>query len=402
MIELQQRIAASRVLEGASRLDADSNRPVGTGRSVGRTGQRRHEWLNRLAWRESAIAEPVGQSRRMAEQPADRDAVVVELGLRQGPAREIRRHRRVEVERPGLDQGHHPPSRDPFAHGGDLEQRVAIDRLAGRREVLVEHLAVLDQDEGDIAATGPVDLCDGRFHEGARVARRRQWLTPPAFQRSRNENGGPDRQGQDGAQHDHGNSAHLRPHDVRIPAAPGATEAPTARPDSSPVRRSSHGRWPRHDPGYSVAFRGGPHANREHPHGRGAGRDTVGGTGPGREHGPEGRHLHHRRRREESERAARRRSPDRQRGHRQAERGGGHRPPRPRPGAPSRRHRRPGPMRRRPRRAASRPRHRWPVRPAAASRTTTRPRPTSSSRAAARSSPAGGWSTAASRRPTAR
>ena len=80
-----------------------------------------------------------------------------------------------------------------------MEQRVAIDRLAGRREVLVEYLAVLDQDEGDIAATGPVDLGDGRIHEGARVARRRQWLAPPALHRSRNDNGGPDRESQDGA-----------------------------------------------------------------------------------------------------------------------------------------------------------------------------------------------------------
>ena len=34
----------------------------------------------------------------MAEQPADRDAVVVELGRGQGPAREIGRNRGVEIE----------------------------------------------------------------------------------------------------------------------------------------------------------------------------------------------------------------------------------------------------------------------------------------------------------------
>ena len=146
----------------------------------------------------------------MAEEPADRDAVVVELALRQGPAREIGRNRRVEIELPGLDQGHHPPGRDPLAHGGDLEQRVAIDGLADRREVLVEDLSVLDQDEGDIAAAGPVDLCDRRIHEGSPVARRRERLTPPAFQGSGNENAGPDHQREDGGQHDEENSAHVQ------------------------------------------------------------------------------------------------------------------------------------------------------------------------------------------------
>ena len=165
--QLQQRITASRVLEGAARLETDANSPIGAGRRVGRTGQGRHDRLDRLARRKSAVAEAVGQSRGVAQEAADVNAAVVERTRRQGPAREIGRHGRVEIELPGLDQGHHAPRRDPLAQGGDLEQRVAIDGLAGRREVLAEDLSVLDQDEGDIAAACPVDRGDRCIHEGS-------------------------------------------------------------------------------------------------------------------------------------------------------------------------------------------------------------------------------------------
>jgi hypothetical protein len=97
--------------------------------------------------------------------------------------------------------------------------------------MLVEDLSALDQDEGDIASAVLVDLCDRRIHEGSRVARRGQRLTPPALHGSSNENAGPDRQCEDGGQHDEGNAAH-----IQTPITAGICGGNVARGERSGAR----------------------------------------------------------------------------------------------------------------------------------------------------------------------
>jgi hypothetical protein len=201
-------------------------------------GERVRQALRCVARRKAAIAEIVGQARGVAEQPPYGDGVVVVSARRQVPALEIARRRRVEIDAAVLDQRHHAERRHPFAHRGDLEQRVAVDRLAVRGVIGLRHLAVHEQRERYIAfrLRGIAGL--GRGEEGGGVAARDGHGPPPAFVGPGRDQPGPDDQRGDRRKRD----TQPPPHDATPP--PCARPRPAPRSCSRRVFPGCGGRWP--------------------------------------------------------------------------------------------------------------------------------------------------------------
>ena len=127
----------------------------------------------------------------MTQQQPDCHLLIVETALRQLPALEIGRHRRVKIDTAVLDKRHNPDRGHPFAQRGGLETGVPVNGLARGCVILADQLPVFDQGECEIAGMDALDLVHHRLHKRLRIPDGRDGGAAPARERGGEDKNGP-------------------------------------------------------------------------------------------------------------------------------------------------------------------------------------------------------------------